>query len=118
MSDNPFTDSPISRRQFVRLSAATGGALALPGQASADVSSSAFDAEYEYLLNHTPDDYAVPTLVTFEDVGSLRAMSSSGPSNSATERYRSSGRCCRKPISRTSTPSGCVTTRRRTSATS
>jgi hypothetical protein len=74
MSDNPFTDSPISRRQFVRLSAATGGALALPGQASADASAPAFDAEYEYLLNHTPDDYAVPTLVTFDDVGGLRAM--------------------------------------------
>ena len=74
MSEDPFETAPISRRQFVRLSAATGGALALPGTATADVSAPAFDAEYEYLLNHTPDDYEIPTLVTFEDAASIRAM--------------------------------------------
>lgn len=74
MSDNPFDESPISRRQFVRLSAATGGALTLPGQASAEESSSAFDAEYEYVLNHTPEDYEVPTLVEFSDTASLGVM--------------------------------------------
>ena len=65
MSENPFEESAVTRRQFVRLSAATGGALALPGQATADVSAPAFDAEYEYVLAHTPADYAVPTLVEF-----------------------------------------------------
>ena len=74
MSEDPFETAPISRRRFVRLSAATGGALALPGAASADVSAPAFDAEYEYLLNHTPDDYEIPTLVTFEDAASTAAV--------------------------------------------
>jgi hypothetical protein len=74
MSENPFDGSPISRRQFVRLSAAAGGALALPGAASAEVSSAAFDAEYEYVLNHTPDEYEVPTLVEFSDAASMEAV--------------------------------------------
>ena len=74
MSEDPFETAPISRRRFVQLSAATGGALALPGAASADVSAPAFDAEYEYLLNHTPEGYEIPTLVTFEDAASMRAM--------------------------------------------
>ena len=74
MSEDPFETAPISRRRFVQLSAATGGALALPGAASADVSALAFDAEYEYLLNHTPEGYEIPTLVTFEDAASMRAM--------------------------------------------
>ncbi|QLD85298.1 hypothetical protein HWV23_06005 [Natronomonas halophila] len=76
MSENPFDGSPISRRQFVRLSAATGGALALPGAASAEVSSAAFDAEYEYVLNHTPEEYEVPTLVEFSDTASMGTMES------------------------------------------
>ena len=79
MSEDPFATTPISRRQFVRLSAATGGTLALPGAASADVSSSSFDAEYQYLLNHTPGDYEVPTLVTVEDAVSLRAIENIAP---------------------------------------
>ncbi|WP_227380577.1 M14 family metallopeptidase [Haladaptatus halobius] len=62
-----FTDSSINRRTFVRLSAATGAALALPGNASASVSSEKMETEYEYVLNHTATDYAVPTLVTFTD---------------------------------------------------
>ena len=74
MSEDPFERAPISRRRFVQLSAATGGSLALPGAASADVSAPAFDAEYEYLLNHTPESYEIPTLVTFEDAASMQAM--------------------------------------------
>ena len=74
MSEDPFETAPISRRQFVRLSAATGGALALPGAATADVMSPAFDAKYEYLLSHTPDNYEIPTLVTFEDAASTAAV--------------------------------------------
>ena len=58
-----FADADIDRRTFVRLSAATGAALALPGNASASASDGAFEAEYQYVLNHTPAEYAVPTLV-------------------------------------------------------
>ncbi|PSQ17918.1 hypothetical protein BRD02_01850, partial [Halobacteriales archaeon QS_8_69_73] len=76
MSEDPFEAAPVSRRRFVQLSAATGGALALPGAASADASSSAFDAEYRYVLNHTPEGYEVPTLVEFDDAASFEAMRS------------------------------------------
>jgi hypothetical protein len=69
-----FADSPIDRRQFVRLSAATAGALALPGNATASVSSSEMDAEYEYVRNHTAADHAVPTLVTFSSASGPDAM--------------------------------------------
>ncbi|WP_254821851.1 M14 family metallopeptidase [Haloglomus halophilum] len=65
-SDGRFDDAGIDRRTFVKLSAATGAALALPGNATASVSAPAFDAEYEYIQNHTPADHAVPTLVRFE----------------------------------------------------
>lgn len=65
--ENRFADSSIDRRTFVRLSAATAGALALPGNATADVADEKMSAEYEYILNHTPADSQVETLVTFSD---------------------------------------------------
>ena len=69
-----FADADIDRRTFVRLSAATGAALAFPGNASASVSGAAFEAEYQYVLNHTPAEYAVPTLVQFADASGPAAM--------------------------------------------
>jgi len=71
---NQFDDAPISRRQFVRLSAATGGALALPGAAGATVTDERFGATYQYALNHTPEGYAVPTLVEFSDPSGVAAF--------------------------------------------
>ena len=62
-----FTDSGIDRRTFVKLSAAAGAALALPGNAAASVSDEAFSAEYQYVQNHTPEGHAVPTLVRFRE---------------------------------------------------
>ncbi|MFC7213081.1 M14 family metallopeptidase [Saliphagus sp. GCM10025334] len=62
-----FDTVPINRRDFVRLSAALGGVLALPGNAIADLEDSAMTDEYEYVVNHTPDDYAVATLIQFEE---------------------------------------------------
>ena len=61
-----FAGTDIDRRTFVKLSAATGAALALPGNATASASAETFDAEYEYALNHTPTDHRVPTVVQFE----------------------------------------------------
>jgi hypothetical protein len=69
-----FSGVGVSRRDFARLAAATAGALALPANATASVSASAMDAEYEYVLNHTPAEYAVPTLVTFADASGPDAM--------------------------------------------
>jgi hypothetical protein len=69
-----FADADIDRRTFVRLSAATGAALSLPGNATASVTDAAFEAEYEYVLTHTPPDYAVPTLVRFGDAGGPAAF--------------------------------------------
>ena len=65
--DDRFDDASISRRRFFQLSAATGAALALPGNAAADAEAEAFTAEYQYVLNHTPEAHAVPTLVRFSD---------------------------------------------------
>ncbi|WP_435317100.1 M14 family metallopeptidase [Haloarchaeobius sp. TZWSO28] len=62
-----FADAPISRRQFAKLSAAVGASLALPGNATASVSSEKYSTEYQYVVEHTPTDFAVPTLVTFSD---------------------------------------------------
>lgn len=69
-----FDEASISRRQFVRLTAATGGALALPGQATADAGSPAFEPVYEYVTNHTPESYAVPTLVEFSEPNGVDAF--------------------------------------------
>ena len=66
-NDDRFDDASISRRRFFQLSAATGAALALPGNAAADAKAEAFTAEYQYVLNHTPEAHAVPTLVRFSD---------------------------------------------------
>jgi len=72
---DPFDDAPISRRQFVRLSAATGGALALPGTGSAEApDASAYEPTYRFVLSHTPDEYAVPTLVEFSDPSGVAAF--------------------------------------------
>ncbi|TYL38995.1 peptidase M14 [Natronococcus pandeyae] len=65
--ESAFEDVSIGRRQFGRLAAAVGAALTLPGNAVADLEDSAMTDEYEYVVNHTPDDYPVPTLIRFED---------------------------------------------------
>ncbi|WP_254824504.1 M14 family metallopeptidase [Haloglomus halophilum] len=79
MSEHSFTDADISRRRFVQLSAATGAALALPGNATADASADAFDAEYQYVQNHTPADYAVPTAIETSDAAALSAITGIAP---------------------------------------
>ena len=77
MSDKDrFADSPVSRRQFFKLSAATGAALAMPGNATASAEAEAFTTEYRYVLNHTPTDHAVPTLVEFSEESGLDAFES------------------------------------------
>lgn len=65
--DDRFGDAPVSRRRFFRLSAAVGASLALPGNGTAAAEDGAYTEEYQYVLNHTPEDYAVPTLVRFDD---------------------------------------------------
>ena len=104
MTENDrFDDAPISRRRFFQLSAATGAALALPGNATATTTSGKFTEEYEYVLNHTPADHAVPTLVQFDDADGPAAMEAavSTPSSSTerdccpSTRHRPSGTCGR-----------------------
>ncbi|WP_336364373.1 M14 family zinc carboxypeptidase [Halalkalicoccus salilacus] len=63
---NPFSEAPVSRRQFVRLSAATAGAIGLPGGAVAQVDSPRSTDRHRFVVEHTGDDYAVPTLVRAE----------------------------------------------------
>ncbi|MFC4438994.1 MULTISPECIES: M14 family metallopeptidase [Natrialbaceae] len=66
-----FDGVPISRRQFGRLAGAVGAALTLPGNAVADLEDATMTDEYEYVVNHTPDDYPVPTLIRFADDSGL-----------------------------------------------
>ena len=58
-----FENSPVSRRGFLSLSAATAGALALPGAAFADIESEKLTDRYAFVVNHTDDDYEAATLI-------------------------------------------------------
>lgn len=73
-----FAASPIDRRTFIQLSTAAA-ALTLPGNATSQVSSAKMDLEYEYVVNHTPDDYAAPTLIEFSGAGGLDAITTVAP---------------------------------------
>jgi hypothetical protein len=73
-----FAQSPISRRDFVRLSAATAGVLTLPGAAVAELSSPKMTAEYEFVVNHTPSTERVPTLLLFSDPAGFEALRTRG----------------------------------------
>ena len=71
--DDVFDDVSINRRDFARLSTVVGATLALPG-AAAGVDSDVMTDEYQYVLAHTPEDYAVQSLVTFSDASGLDAL--------------------------------------------
>lgn len=73
-SDATFEDALISRRQFVHLSAATAGVLALPGAATANLSSPQLTDKYQYVVNHINTDEQIPTLATFEDAAGVAAF--------------------------------------------
>jgi hypothetical protein len=67
VEDNPQpTDGidqwPISRRQFIRLSGATAGGIAVSGNAVALSSKKPTDL-YEFVATHVDSDFAVPTLI-------------------------------------------------------
>ncbi|QLD84177.1 peptidase M14 [Natronomonas halophila] len=65
-----FDDSPVDRRTFLQLSAATAGALSLPGAAAASdhgVSHAALTDRCEFVVNNTPDDYEAAVIIEFAD---------------------------------------------------
>lgn len=70
-AEDRFETIPISRRRFTAIAAALGGALTLPGNAYADLESGKMTDEYEFIVNHTPDDFAVPTVI---EVSSLLGL--------------------------------------------
>ncbi len=73
-----FANSPVSRREFGRLVAITGGAIALPGTAAGQLSSPKTTDLYEFVVDHTPDDYAVSTLVRLDDESGFAELESAG----------------------------------------
>lgn len=73
-----FSDSPISRRTFVRLSAATAGAVTLPGNALADVTSEKFTALYDFIVDHVEADFEIPTLLDLSDEAGFDALAEQG----------------------------------------
>ncbi|WP_327053885.1 M14 family metallopeptidase [Halomicrococcus gelatinilyticus] len=75
-------DAPLSRRQFVRLSAATAGAVSLSGVGSADTTSSKLTDLYGFVVERVDDDYEIPTLVE------LRHPTFEGLEEYADERFR------------------------------
>lgn len=79
MPEHPFTDVGISRRRFLELSAATGAALSLPGNATAEVDAAAFDTQYRYVQRHTPADHAVPTAIDLTDATGIAAVEAIAP---------------------------------------
>lgn len=70
-TEDHFETAPINRRDFMRLSAVTAGALTVPGQAIADVSSSKLTDLYEFSVAHTPADYGVGTLIRLDDTAAF-----------------------------------------------
>ena len=77
--DGRFVDSSIDRRTFVRLSAATAGALALPGTAGGKkLTSGKMTKRYQYVVNHTADDHAAATLIRFADTSGFTALDALG----------------------------------------
>lgn len=64
-----FDRSPVDRRTFLGLIAATGTALTLPGNstASGGVRDPRVSDVCEFVINNTPDGYETATLVEFED---------------------------------------------------
>ncbi|WP_158055300.1 M14 family zinc carboxypeptidase [Halorussus halophilus] len=66
--DETSDEFDLTRRDFARLSAATAGALTLPGAASSEASAATLTSgkmtkRYEFVVNHTADDFAVGTLI-------------------------------------------------------
>jgi hypothetical protein len=64
-----FGNGSVDRRRFLSLAAATGGALTIPGAASADedVSHEAMTDECEFVVNQTGDDYEAAVVIEFAD---------------------------------------------------
>lgn len=58
-----FGDGTIDRREFLALSAATAGALALPGMATAELEDDRLTDRYAFVVNHTDDEYEAATLI-------------------------------------------------------
>lgn len=58
----------------MRLSAATAGALTLPGNALSDHTSPKTDELYAFVRNHTPDTFEIPTLIRLDDAAGLDAL--------------------------------------------
>lgn len=71
-------DGTVGRREFVRLSVATAGALSLPGNAAAELSAPELTDRYQYVTNHTPPDGEVQTLVEFSSAAGLEALETLG----------------------------------------
>ncbi|MFC6903993.1 M14 family zinc carboxypeptidase [Halalkalicoccus tibetensis] len=58
-----FGDGTVDRREFLALSAAMAGALALPGMATAELEDDRLTDRYAFVINHTDDDYEAATLI-------------------------------------------------------
>lgn len=73
-----FDHWPVSRRQFVRLSAATAGALTLSGNAAAAPASTKLTDLYEFIVEHVEADFAIPTLIELSSTAGFEELRALG----------------------------------------
>ena len=69
-----FDDAPVSRRQFVRLSAATAGALSFTGSAVADTPSPKLTDLYAFVVDAVDDSFVIPTLVETDSAAAFEEL--------------------------------------------
>jgi hypothetical protein len=71
-----FEGSPIDRRTFLSVAAATGAALSLPGATAGQeqIESELLSSVAEFAVNHTPDDYEAGLVVEFADASAAETF--------------------------------------------
>jgi len=74
LDDAAFDAQPIDRRTFLRVAAATGAALALPGAVRADVTDDSLTDIAGFVVDATPDEYEAALVIEFEDSDALTAF--------------------------------------------
>ncbi|ELZ13471.1 peptidase M14 carboxypeptidase A [Halovivax asiaticus JCM 14624] len=74
LDEGSFDGSPIDRRTFMHVAAATGAALTLPGAVSATVEDDSLTELASFAVDATSDDHQTTLVIEFESVDALDAF--------------------------------------------